>query len=52
METGHGRLEFRKIIVALSTAGIDFPYLGQAFLIQRVTIEEKTGKFAINGCLA
>ncbi|WP_414041956.1 ISAs1 family transposase [Acidithiobacillus sp. M4-SHS-6] len=44
IDVGHGRFERRKIIVATQATGIDFPYLGQAFLIQRVTIDLKSGE--------
>ncbi|WP_163059035.1 hypothetical protein [Acidithiobacillus ferrooxidans] len=42
-DVAHGRFEYRKITVATQATGIDFPYLGQAFLIQRVTIDMKDG---------
>ncbi|MHB8247464.1 MAG: transposase [Acidithiobacillus sp.] len=41
---GHGRLEIRKIIVAIHHAGVDFPHLGQAFLVLRGTMDLKSGK--------
>ncbi|MGC9215178.1 ISAs1 family transposase [Acidithiobacillus sp.] len=42
-DTAHGRLELRNIYVATRTA-LDFPHLGQTFIIIRTTVHEKTGK--------
>ncbi|MBU2742403.1 ISAs1 family transposase [Acidithiobacillus thiooxidans] len=42
-EVGHGRFEYRKIIVATRATGLHFPHVGQAFLIQRSTINSKEG---------
>jgi predicted transposase YbfD/YdcC len=41
----HGRIETRKIwtTTALNTY-LDFPHVGQAFVVERETIEKKTGK--------
>ncbi len=43
-DVAHGRFEYRKITVATQETGIDFPHLGRAFLIQRVTIDRQSGK--------
>jgi predicted transposase YbfD/YdcC len=41
----HGRIETRKIWVTTQLNGyLDFPYVGQAFMVERHTIEKKTGK--------
>ncbi|MBN6743073.1 ISAs1 family transposase [Acidithiobacillus sp. MC6.1] len=44
VDLGHGRYEYRKITVAIRATGIDFPHLSQVFRIQRVTIDQKSGK--------
>jgi len=41
----HGRLETRKIWITTELNGyLDFPHVGQAFLIERHSIEKKTGQ--------
>ena len=41
----HGRIEIRKIWTTTELNDyLDFPYVGQAFLIERHFIEKKTGK--------
>jgi len=41
----HGRIETRKIWTTAALNGyLDFPYVGQAFVIEREAIEKKTGK--------
>ncbi|MCF6264197.1 MAG: ISAs1 family transposase [Xanthomonadales bacterium] len=42
---GHGRIETRKIWVTTElNAYLDFPYVAQAFVIQREVVNKKTGK--------
>lgn len=41
----HGRIEVRKIWTTASLNGyLDFPHIGQAFVIERQSIEKKSGK--------
>jgi len=41
----HGRIETRKIwTTAALNAYLDFPHVGQAFVVERETIDKKTGK--------
>ncbi len=41
----HGRIEFRRIwITTALNEYLDFPHIGQAFVIERNTIDKKTGK--------
>ena len=41
----HGRIETRKIwVTAQLNEYLNFPYVGQAFMVQRHTIEKKSGK--------
>ena len=43
--SGHGRIETRRIWVTTTLNDyLDFPYVGQAFAIERQVIEKKTGK--------
>lgn len=45
----HGRIETRKIWTTTELNGyLDFPHLGQAFLIERHSIEKKTGKVSLD----
>jgi len=42
---GHGRIETRKIwITSQLNDYLDFPHIGQAFVIERETVKKKTGK--------
>ncbi len=42
---GHGRIETRKIWTTTTLNGyLDFPHVGQSFVIERHSIEKKTGK--------
>lgn len=42
---GHGRIETRRIWVTTQLNGyLDFPYVGQAFMIERQVIQKKSGK--------
>jgi len=44
----HGRLETRKIWTTTELNGyLDFPHVGQAFLIERHVTEKKTGKYSL-----
>lgn len=44
-DSGHGRIETRKIWTSTRANDyLDFPYVGQAFAIERETISKKTGK--------
>lgn len=44
---GHGRIETRKIWTTCELNGyLDFPHVGQAFVIERESIEKKTGKLS------
>lgn len=41
----HGRIEVRKIRVSTElNAYLNFPYIGQAFMIERISINKKSGK--------
>lgn len=41
----HGRIETRKIWITAELNGyLDFPHVGQAFVVERESIEKKTGK--------
>jgi len=41
----HGRIETRNIWVTTALNGyLDFPHVGQAFMVERITINKKTGK--------
>jgi hypothetical protein len=43
----HGRIEVRKIWTTTELNGyLDFPHVGQAFVIERQTVEKRTGKTA------
>ena len=43
----HGRIETRRIGCRTAlNAYLDFPHVGQAFLIERESIEKKTGKLS------
>lgn len=45
LDAGHGRIETRNIWVTSTLNDyLDFPYVGQAFLIERETVIKKTGK--------
>ena len=45
VDCGHGRIETRQIWTTSALNGyLDFPHVGQAFAIERETIEKKTGK--------
>ena len=45
----HGRIEIRKIWVTSELNGyLDFPHVGQAFVIERESINKKTGKHSID----
>lgn len=47
IDTGHGRIETRRIWVSSQLNDyLDFPYVGQAFAIERETINKKTGKLS------
>jgi len=44
----HGRLETRKIWTTTQLNGyLDFPHVGQAFLIERHVTQKKTGKYSL-----
>jgi predicted transposase YbfD/YdcC len=44
----HGRLETRKIWISTELNGyLDFPYVGQAFVIERHVTEKKTGEYSV-----
>jgi predicted transposase YbfD/YdcC len=43
-DKGHGRLETRTIALATSRAKTSFPYIEQAFRIERIRIDLKTGR--------
>jgi predicted transposase YbfD/YdcC len=44
----HGRLETRKIWITTElNSYLDFPHVGQAFLIERHVTEKKTGKYSV-----
>jgi predicted transposase YbfD/YdcC len=46
-DSGHGRIEIRKIWTSAELNDyLDFPYLGQIFMIERETIQKKTGKIS------
>jgi predicted transposase YbfD/YdcC len=45
----HGRIETRKIWTTTELNGyLDFPHVGQAFVIERHSIEKKTGKASLD----
>jgi hypothetical protein len=45
----HGRIETRKIWTTTELNGyLDFPHVGQAFLIERHSIQKKTGKVSLD----
>lgn len=45
VDCAHGRIETRKVWTTSALNGyLDFPHVGQAFAIERDTIEKKTGK--------
>jgi predicted transposase YbfD/YdcC len=45
VDCAHGRIETRKIWTTSALHGyLDFPHVGQAFAVERDTIEKKTGK--------
>jgi predicted transposase YbfD/YdcC len=45
----HGRIETRKIWTTTELNGyLDFPHVGQAFVIERHSIEKKTGKVSLD----
>ncbi len=45
--TGHGRIEIRKIWTTTELNGyLNFPHVAQAFVIERQTVEKKSGKVA------
>jgi predicted transposase YbfD/YdcC len=46
-DSGHGRIEIRKIWTSTELNDyLDFPCLGQIFMIERETIQKKTGKIS------
>ncbi len=48
----HGRIETRRIWCSTAlNAYLDFPYIGQAFLIERESIDKKTGVFSCETAL-
>jgi len=45
----HGRIETRKIWITTElNSYLNFPHVGQAFAIERESIEKKTGKYSID----
>lgn len=59
VDCGHGRIETRKIWTSSELNGyLDFPWVGQAFVIERESIDKKTGKvsketaYGITSCTA
>jgi len=45
---GHGRIETRKIWITDELNDyLNFPYVGQAFVVERKRIEKKTGKYSV-----
>jgi predicted transposase YbfD/YdcC len=47
VDSGHGRIETRKIWTTAELNGyLDFPWVGQAFVIERESINKKTGRLS------
>jgi predicted transposase YbfD/YdcC len=45
VDFGHGRIETRKIVTTTALNDyLDFPHVGQAFLLERETLDKKTAK--------
>ncbi len=45
VDSGHGRIETRKVWTSVELNGyLDFPWVGQAFVIERESIDKKTGE--------
>jgi len=45
VDSGHGRIETRKIWISTELNDyLDFPHVGQAFVIERESVDKKTGK--------